>query len=333
MASKKAASNADSLNILDSLPADQIERRLRVTIPGSTANLGPGFDALGLALAIYTRLTFVLLKEDDRSIARINLADGIASSLPADDSNLVYSFFSEALHHKPDLLRRARLAIDTEIPLGRGLGSSAAALLGSLYGGRAMSGSAPDNETLLSLGLRYEGHVDNISASLLGGMTICAPAGDRRKVATQRLRWPKQWRTTVVVPSYPLSTHEARLVLPKAVPRLEAVENVQRVALLVAAVVNEDESALVEALHDRLHEPYRNPLVPELESLRKYLKDSPILGCVLSGAGPSILVVHNERHHQRVNADLTGWAQRQHSQPTVLNLEVDNQGMTIANDV
>ena len=307
--------------------AGQGARRLALRIPGSTSNLGPGFDTLGLALGIYSRLTFDLLESNDPNVPLITLKGAIARALPADRNNLIYAVLSKLWHDKPELLRRVRITIESDIPLGRGLGSSATAILGTVWAARVLAGDNPDRAGVLADATPLEGHPDNLAASLHGGLIVCTQAAGSRHIVTQGLKWPDQWHTILVVPAYSLTTKSARAVLPDRVPMPDAVANVQHVALLVAAVINRDEHALAEALHDRLHEPYRLELVPELSSLRHQLSEMPILGCVLSGAGSSVLVIVNKRHKAQVVDYLTAWSAARSSTPRILDLIVDQEGL------
>ena len=302
-------------------------RRLALRIPGSTSNLGPGFDTLGLALGIYTRLTFDLLEHNDPSVPLITLKGAIAKALPADQNNLIYNVLSKLWADKPELLRRARITIESDIPLGRGLGSSATAILGTVWAAHALSGQEADKAAALADATVLEGHPDNLAASLHGGLVVCSAAAGSRQIVTQRLKWPDEWHTILVVPHYSLTTRKARSVLPKQVPLKDAVSNVQRVALLVSAVINRDDNALSEAMHDRLHEPYRQELVPELATLRWHLSKHPILGCVLSGAGSSVLIVLHKRHKSEILDFLTGWSSGQPEPARILDLLVDQEGL------
>ncbi|MBS1998778.1 MAG: hypothetical protein JSS86_20780, partial [Cyanobacteria bacterium SZAS LIN-2] len=147
------------------------------------------------------------------------------------------------------------------------------------------------------------------------------------RALTSRLNWPDKWHTLIVVPPYELSTHEARRVLPKRVEMSQAVNNVQRTGLLIGAVVNGDDDILREALSDQLHEPYRIHLVPELQALRRELPALPVLGCVLSGAGSSSLVIVHEKHKAEVKTYLEDWAQKRKQKPQILDLTVDKKGL------
>jgi homoserine kinase len=304
-------------------------RRLTVRVPGSTANLGPGFDAMALALNLHCTLNFDLLEKNDRSIPLIRLKGVLTEGLPKDQNNLIYTILNNLWSKDRELLNQVRITIESRIPLGKGLGSSAAAIVGAVWAAYALSDAVPDNGMLLAKATELEGHADNVSASLLGGLTICSRSMKSSRIVTQKLGWPPEWRPIVVVPPYVLSTKKARSVLPKTVNHQDAVSNVQHVALMMAAVSNNDEEALQEALHDRLHEPYRLELVPELGEVRKLLADFPILGCVLSGAGSSVLVLVHQRHQGQVMESLRQWAATKEEPPEVLSLEVDQEGARV----
>ncbi|MFA7339725.1 MAG: homoserine kinase [Candidatus Obscuribacterales bacterium] len=301
-------------------------KKLTMRLPGSTTNLGPGFDTLGLALSVYTTVTFERL-EQKRAPGQslITLKGTAAQSLPANEDNLIYKQFSQN-HSGPtdDIV----LTIETDIPLARGLGSSSTAILAALWAAQAFSSSAaPDREQILASAARLEGHPDNVAACLLGGFIVSGYRQKGNRAICQRLNWPAQWRTLVVVPPYELSTHEARKVLPRRVSMSQAVKNLQRTGLLIAAVVNQDDDTLSEALLDELHEPYRIHLVPELQALRRDLASLPVLGCVLSGAGSSSLVIVHERHHAEMKSYLQTWADRRQHKPQILDLSVDTKGL------
>jgi len=300
-------------------------KRLHLRIPGSSANLGPGFDTLGLALNVYADLTFELLDKDDWSVPLITLQGKTAEKLPDDDRNLIYKTMANLWKDCPSLLKRLRLTIASQIPLAHGLGSSSTAILGSVWAAHALAERKCEPKAILEEACAIEGHPDNLAASLYGGLVIGSQV--RKSVTVQRLYWPSKWIPLMVVPAYSLDTQKARAVLPKQVSMADAVHNVQKVASLIAAVKNEDDEALSGALQDRLHEPYRNALVPELSRLRHELKSSPALGCVLSGAGPSILVIVNEADKDVVLKQLQQWAAADNYGAEILDLHVDTQGL------
>lgn len=304
-------------------------RRLCVRVPGSTANLGPGFDSLALALNRYCTLTFDLLEENDLSVPLITLKGVLVKGLPKDQSNLIYRVLSNFWRSDPDILQRVRITIESEVPLGKGLGSSAAAIIGSVWAACALTQDLPDTAGLLEYATQIENHPDNVSACLLGGLVVSGNGTDG-KIITQKLTWPSEWCTIVIVPPYVLSTKKARSVLPKTIKYEDAVHNVQRVSLLLAAVTTKNEEVMREALDDRMHEPYRLKLVPELKELRDLLSDQPILGCVLSGAGSSVLVIAHRRHRKAIVDRLNAWAKGKKASPEILDLQVDQEGIKVS---
>lgn len=312
----------------ESEPPAQAGKRLTLRIPGSTANLGPGFDCFGLALSLYCRLTFTLLETRNNDTPLITFAGAIAqSSLPQDTGNLVYKILKQLWKDQSDMLDRIRIHVDSDIPLGCGLGSSAAAILGALWADNVFKDRIPTTGTLLAQASLLEGHSETLAASLMGKFVITAPSATANSIVARQLNWPSAWRTIFIVPSYRMKTEKSRSVLPKTVNHADAVWNMQRSALFISAISTCDENTLREALHDRLHEPYREALVPELSSLRRALVNQPILGCVLSAGGPSMLVIVNERHRADVLAHIEEWAAAQNDHPRVLDLRVDEDGI------
>lgn len=251
----------------------------RVRVPGSSANLGPGFDALALALAVFVDASATPRKE----AVRVRLAGPHAAGLPADDSNLVWQAFVRAFqqagHATPDL----QLQVRNEIPLGRGLGSSGAAAVAGVALANAVGKLGMTTIDILMLAVEVEGHPDNVAASALGGLAVVAPPSHAIS-----LPWPSSVQNLVAVPDVQLATSRARAALPDDYSRSDAVFNLQRATLLVAAAASGDATALRTALCDRWHQPYRAPLVP---GLREALAlDCPgLYGVTLSGAGPSLI--------------------------------------------
>lgn len=308
-------------------------KRLTIRTPGSTTNLGPGFDVLGLGLGVYSTFTFDVLATNDKSVPLIRLVGDNAQDLSSSEDNLVYKLFRQNFRGSDELLSRIRISIETEIPLARGLGSSSTAVIAALWAAHSFGGNAnPNRHSVLAEAAKIEGHPDNVAACLFGGFVV---AGYSRgnKALTQHIKWPQKWRCLVVVPSYELSTEEARKVLPRRVSMQQAVRNLQRSGLLIAAVSNADDDGLREALVDELHEPYRIHLVPELDALRRDLSRLPILGCVLSGAGSSCLVLVHEKDRLEVKKRLQTWAQQRTNPPAILDLVVDSEGLRAVLDL
>jgi homoserine kinase len=264
----------------------------RIRVPASSANLGPGFDALGLALDVYLECQFRLAGE-----LTIRVSGRDVAAIPATSENLIWQTALRVAKDVQGELPPIELDICNNIPLGKGLGSSAAALTAGVIIADQLLGLNWKPLRILDEAARIEGHPDNVAACVLG--SIVASAIDSGGVARAvRLELPAHFDVAVVVPDFTLPTTEARSVLPNAYSKDDVVFNVQRAALLIAALATGTTSAFPTALEDRLHQPYRKNLVPGLEEILR-LRAPGLLGCALSGAGPSILVFY-ERDCQPV---------------------------------
>ena len=261
-------------------------------VPASSANLGPGFDALGLAIGIYLECRF--RKADHFSVTVEGRDAGVIST---GDDNLIWQTALAVAADTRLTMPPIELRIHNEIPIGKGLGSSAAALTAGVVIADRMLDLRWKPLRILDEAARLEGHPDNVAACVLG--SIVASAIDAGGVArTVRVELPERFGIAVVVPDFMLPTSKARSVLPDCYPRADAIFNVQRAALLIAALATGTASAFPAALEDRFHQPFRAALVPGLGDILK-LRAPGLLGCALSGAGPSILVFY-ERGHQQV---------------------------------
>jgi homoserine kinase len=265
---------------------------LTVRIPASSANLGPGFDALGLALGIYLTCRF---RRGGSLTICVEGRD--AALIPAGPENLIWqTALAVARSHRLEM-PPVELHIRNDIPLGKGLGSSAAALTAGVVIADKLLDLRWKPLRILDEAARLEGHPDNVAACTLG--SIVASAIDSGGMARAvRLEMPRRFGLAVVVPDFDLPTEKARSVLPACYTREDAVFNVQRAALLIAALATGSAGAFPAALEDRFHQPYRVPLVPGLDDILK-LRAPGLLGCALSGAGPSILVFY-ERGYESV---------------------------------
>ena len=260
-------------------------------VPASSANLGPGFDALGLALGIYLECRF-------RESAELSIhAEGRdADAISTNEDNLIWQTALAVARDMRMNIPPIELRIRNEIPIGKGLGSSAAALTAGVIIADCLLGLRWKPLRILDEAARLEGHPDNVAACILG--SVVASAIDSGGVArTVRLNMPPQFGVGIVVPDFVLPTSQARAVLPDCYPRAEAIFNVQRAALLMAALATGSVSAFPAALEDRFHQPYRAALVPGLDDILK-LRAPGLLGCALSGAGPSILVFYERGYEQ-----------------------------------
>lgn len=260
---------------------------IRVKVPASSANLGPGFDALGLALDLHLTCRF---RPSDHLRIRARGID--TQDIPLDENNLIWRTALEVAARINRTIGPVELEIDNDIPLGKGLGSSAAALTAGVIIADRLLELHWKPARILDEAARIEGHPDNVAACVLGSIT--ASAIDSGGVAhAVRIELPSAFEVAVVVPDFVLLTSKARSVLPSHYEKADAVFNVQRAALLIAALAAGDRRAFPTALEDRLHQPYRCGLVPGLADIVQ-LRAPGLLGCVLSGAGPSVLVFHEK---------------------------------------
>jgi homoserine kinase len=271
--------------------AEAVEREYTVRVPASSANLGPGFDALGMALGIYLECRF---RRSDR--LQIHATGRDADRIPTGEDNLIWQTALAVAADFGGALQPIELEIRNDIPLGKGLGSSAAALTAGVVIADQLLGLRWKPLRILDEAARIEGHPDNVAACVLG--SIVASAIDSGGVARAvRLDLPDRYGVAVVVPDFQLATVQARAALPESYSKADTIFNVQRAALLIAALATGTTSAFPTALEDRMHQPYRASLVPGLEEILK-VRAPGLLGCALSGAGPSILVFYERGSEQ-----------------------------------
>lgn len=290
-------------------------------VPASSANLGPGFDALAMALDIPLCCRF---RRAETLSIRATGRD--ADLIPTDASNLIWQTALGIAESLGRTLPTVELALDNRIPLGKGLGSSAAALTAGVVLADHLLGLRWDRHRILDEAARIEGHPDNVAACVLG--SIVASAVDSDGVARAvRLELPAGFDVAVIVPDFPLPTAEARAVLPLSYSRQDAIFNIQRAALLMAALATGTTSAFPVALQDRLHQPQRAALVPGLDEMVA-LRSPGLLGCVLSGAGPSVLVFF-ERGHDAVCAKLRSIFARHGHDSELFHASLNPHGYTL----
>jgi homoserine kinase len=256
--------------------------KLIVRVPATTANLGPGFDCLGLALKIWN----TIIVEESRNGPQVHLR-GHSEDLARDRGNLVLSSLEEVFRRAHRRLPDLCVTMTNRIPIGRGLGSSAAAIVGGIVAANAWLGEKLSRDDLLSLATKLEGHSDNVSAALLGGLTIVVR--ERGKTFAAEVRPPRGWRAVLFIPAHTLSTKFAREILPPQVTREDAIYNIGRAALLVCAFSAGDVKWLDLGTGDRLHEPYRAPHVPGMDEMCEAARRAGAHGVALSGAGPSLV--------------------------------------------
>jgi homoserine kinase len=265
-----------------------VGRRLVIEVPASTANLGAGYDCLGLALDVCNTVT-VDAVDDGGGLALVVTGEG-EGELPAVRDNRFVAGLESALEAsigpRPAHIGW-RIAMHNRIPLSRGMGSSAAASVGGVFAGHLLGGERLPVADQLRLATHLEGHPDNASAALLGGFVVSANLGDR--VEAVRFDAPAGLRAVLFVPERRLSTDDMRRVLPAEVPLRDAVSNMSRIAIGVAGIASGRYELLADLTVDRIHEPYRSVAYPQLPRLTGAARAAGALGAFLSGAGSTVL--------------------------------------------
>jgi homoserine kinase len=260
-------------------------QHVEVAVPASSANLGPGFDSLGLALQLYNRVRMELT--DGPTTVMVS-GEG-AGALESGADNLVYRsvrrLYEELALEAPAL----RITMENEIPVSRGLGSSSSAIVAGLVGANTLLAEPLGSEDLLRLAVEIEGHPDNVAPALLGGLQVTA-ATDTGLVHLT-LPVPADLRAVVCIPAVALSTEAARAALPHTYSRADAVFNLGRAALLVAALSGGHYEALGAAMEDRIHQPYRASLVPGFAEALQAAREAGAVGACLSGSGSTMLAL------------------------------------------
>lgn len=298
-------------------------KRVRVRIPASTANLGPGFDVLGLALGLYNTIEVEVIPRGVELTVEGEGADRLAQmgsrSLVVRAGHAAFAYLGVT---PPGL----KIHLKNEIPLRRGLGSSGTACVGGILAAAGLCGRTLSPHEVLKLALPLEGHPDNITPSLVGGLTATCLSGE--EIRYVRIPIPKAIRVVAVIPERELSTAEARRALPSHVSLADAVYNVGRAALLVAAMVGGDLSLLDEATRDRLHQPYRAKLLPGMEEVFEAARRAGALAVFLSGAGSTVVALVDQ-DPEAVGKEMTEtWAQRG-IRATTKVLTVEHEGARI----
>ncbi len=276
-------------------------------VPATTANLGPGFDCLGLALPIYNIITIeetvmpstgieVNVMKDFENAELIEELD----SIPNDKDNIVYKAVEMLYNLVGQDPNEIKINIKSSIPIAKGLGSSASVIVGGLMAANDLLGNPADEAALLSIATEAEGHPDNVVPAILGGLVMSSMEDDG-SVIYRRLNWPEDWHITVCIPDFELATNISRSVLPDKVSMEDAKFNARRLAMLLHAIDTVDAKLMKSALEDRLHQPYREKLIPGFKEIKETLKlEENVLGTVISGAGPSIVIISQKNNIEKI---------------------------------
>lgn len=279
---------------------------INIQIPATSANLGAGFDALGLALTYYN---YARMEEWDS--IDIESDDGL--DVPKDEKNLIYVSAKDLYNVCGKKLEGLKLRQTSNIPMARGLGSSSACIIAGLVGANTMLGNPLTKDDLVDLAAQIEGHPDNTAPALLGGIVTAVFDG-------KKVHWVKQEVNTklkfvAIIPDFELKTEKARACLPKEISHKDAVYNLSRAALFSASLLTGKLENLRTAVHDRLHQPYRMELIPNAREVFDIAYNHGAYGAYISGAGPTIMAIVDEENTYFAgkmkfsldNAGLNGW--------------------------
>ncbi|MBN3940615.1 MAG: homoserine kinase [Nostoc sp.] len=294
---------------------------ITVTVPATTANLGPGFDCIGAALKLYNEFKFTRLEEGGLII---NVTGTEAKRVQTDESNLLYQAFVKFYQHIEQTPPTVKIEIKLGVPLARGLGSSATAIVGGLVAANQLEGAPMSQSQVMELAIAMEGHPDNVVPALLGGCRLAATSGAGWEICD--VPWHKDVVPVVAIPNFELSTSKARGVLPNEVSRADAIFNTAHLGLLLRGLETGNGQWLKTALQDRLHQPYRKALIPGYDALNIAAVSAGAYGMVISGAGPTLLALADKLHSKAVEAAMLAAWQEEGITAEVRSLSLDTQG-------
>ena len=309
--------------------------KVSVKVPATSANIGPGFDCLGMALPINNVVTIdetvlpgtgveINILSDEENVDNL-----IIDHIPKDENSVVYKAVELLYNSIGQTPSELKINIQTSIPVTRGLGSSAAVIVGALVAANKLLGEPADESALLSIATEIEGHPDNVTPAIVGGLVMSSLENDG-SIIYRKLDWPDDWAITVCIPDVELATEISRSVIPKEVPLEDAIFNLKRMGMFVNAVNKHDSDLMKLALTDRLHQPYRAKLVPGLKELSEAFKhEEDVLGCVLSGAGSSMLIISKNNIVEKVTSTTLEIMENLNVKADVRNLKIEQNGATI----
>lgn len=291
---------------------------IKIRVPATSANMGPGFDCMGVALDLYNEFEFEEIKNG-------LIFEGFEEEFSNKD-NIVYKGMMEVFKrtHYPFSGLRIKLA-KQDIPIARGLGSSSSCIVAGLYGANCISKKKLTEKELLNLAVKIEGHPDNVAPALLGGIIIAISHGE--DVIYQRIENKKNLKFISVIPDFKLETERAREVLPKNLTYADSVYNIGRSTLLAISLNNGNTDVLREACKDRLHEPYRNQFIKGIDLIKKEAYNSGALASYLSGAGPTINIIVEESF--KIKTALNKLLKEEGLNYKVIELSTDTKGAIV----
>ncbi|WP_013321477.1 homoserine kinase [Gloeothece verrucosa] len=297
-----------------------------LTVPATTANLGPGFDCLGAALTLYNQFKFTLTSETEEKIL---VSGAEAERVSRDKTNLLYQSFALFYQHLNQPVPAVEIEIKLGVPLARGLGSSATAIVGGLVGANYLAGNPLTQSEVMELAISLEGHPDNVVPALLGSSRLCV--GEMGNWQICEIPWYDKLIPIVAIPDFELSTQEARGVLPTQYSRADAIFNIARLGLLLQGLEQGRGDWLAMAMEDKLHQPYRQGLIKGYEAVKRAAIAAGAYGMVISGAGPTLLALSSQGEADRVTEAMRVAWENEGVAAQVQALSLDMEGAKIVN--
>lgn len=287
-----------------------------VRVPATSANVGCGFDTLGIALNLYTTFTFEELGEGLEFV-------GFETKF-CNENNLVYVSFQQALTHLHKSISGLKITIDAHVPVSRGLGSSSTCVVGGIFGAYALTDTPIDRRAIFKLASAIEGHPDNVSPAIFGGLSASCMVND--EAFTIQYDIDERFRFLALIPDFETLTKDAREALPQKIERQDAIYTLSRLGIVLKAFETYDLKLLNKVMDDRLHEPYRRKLIHEYDEVRTICESIDSVCFIISGSGSTLLNIVEEKANAKLIAKkLNSLA---HSWHSVL-LQVDKEGTTI----
>lgn len=260
---------------------------LKVKVPATTANMGAGFDCFGMALNLYNEVT---VEESERFLIKINskTRNG-ASTTHTTKDNLIYQVITRFYDDLGKKIPELKLTQNDNIPMTRGLGSSSACIVAGLLAANELTGKPLSKDELAKMACQIEGHPDNVAPAIYGGFIVAVMEGE--KLHHVKVEPSDALSFVAFIPNFQLSTAKARRILPQNYSRADAIFNISRASLFVASLISENWDNFPVSVDDRIHQPYRGVLIPNMDTLFEYAKDAGAKGVFMSGAGPTIIAI------------------------------------------
>jgi homoserine kinase len=296
-----------------------------VTVPATTANLGAGFDCIGAALTLYNEFKFTLLNQGETQIIVTGKETERVNTNIQD--NLLYQSFVKLYDRLGKTPPPVKMEIALGVPLARGLGSSATAIVGGLVGANILAGEPLSQVEVMELAIAMEGHPDNVVPALIGGCCLAATGASGWEICD--IPWHENILPIVAIPDFELSTAEARGVLPKEISRADAIFNISHLGLLLRGLETGKQSWLQASLQDKLHQPYRKSLIQGYDEVRSAAISAGAFGMVISGAGPTLLALTDTAHGIDVVVAMASAWQKLGITAEVRSLAIETQGAKV----